>query len=105
MVFQANKELLLGVGRRDFELGSAPVFPVARVEIDLEEWRARNTRSVPLRVLHIFLKKKKTFSRFLLSCSYFRAELRETRGGVSWNGAPWEFRFGENVSKLPLTCT
>lgn len=47
MVFQTNKELLLGVGRRDFELGSAPVFPVARVEKDLEEWRAGNARSVP----------------------------------------------------------
>lgn len=35
---QRNKELLIGVGRRDFELGSAPAFPVVRVEIDLEEW-------------------------------------------------------------------
>lgn len=38
MVFHRNKELLIGVGRRDFELGSAPAFPVVRVEIDLEEW-------------------------------------------------------------------
>lgn len=38
MVFHRNKELLTGVGRRDFELGSAFSFPVVRVEIDLEEW-------------------------------------------------------------------
>ena len=38
VVFQRNKELLIGVGRRDFELGSAPAFPAVRVEIDWEEW-------------------------------------------------------------------
>lgn len=39
MVFQQNKELLIVGMRRDFELGSAPVFPAVRVEID-EEWHA-----------------------------------------------------------------
>ena len=38
MVFQRNKELLREVGRRDFELGSAPSFPAVRVEIVWEEW-------------------------------------------------------------------
>lgn len=38
VVFWRNKELLREVGRRDFELGSDPVFPVERVEIVLEEW-------------------------------------------------------------------
>lgn len=38
MVFWRNKELLREVGKRDFELGSDPAFPVERVEIVLEEW-------------------------------------------------------------------
>lgn len=37
MVFLRNKELLREVGRRDFELGSDPVFPAERVEIVWEE--------------------------------------------------------------------
>lgn len=47
VVFPRNKELLMGVGRRDFELGSAPAFPVVRVEIDLEEWHT-TLQPVPL---------------------------------------------------------
>lgn len=42
-----NKELLIGVGRRDFELGSAPAFPVVRVEIDLGEWRTHSGPASP----------------------------------------------------------
>lgn len=43
VVFHRNKELLIGVGRRDFELGSAPAFPAVRVEIDLEEWHTQRS--------------------------------------------------------------
>lgn len=58
---QRNKELLIGVGRRDFELGSAPAFPVVRVEIDLEEWHT--TLSLSHSELGDTIKKKvfKTF--------------------------------------------
>lgn len=42
-----NKELLIGVGRRDFELGSAPAFPVVRFEIDLGEWRTHSAPHPP----------------------------------------------------------
>lgn len=53
---QRNKELLIGVGRRDFELGSAPAFPVVRVEIDLEEWHT--TLSLSHSELGDTIKKK-----------------------------------------------
>lgn len=66
VVFQRNKELLIGVGRRDFELGSAPAFPAVRVEIDWGRM-AHNAQPVPLRAKRhtIFQKKKKkVFKRF-----------------------------------------
>lgn len=62
MVFQRNKELLIGVGRRDFELGSAPAFPVERLEIDLEEWDTQRSACPTLsEETHNF---KKFFKRF-----------------------------------------
>lgn len=67
MVFQRNKELLIGVGRRDFELGSAPAFPVVRVEIDLEEWHTTLSLSHSELRDTQFQKeggKKKVFKRF-----------------------------------------
>lgn len=58
--FQRNKELLIGVGRRDFELGSAPAFPVVRAEIDLEEWHTTLSLShSELGDTHLPKRKKK----------------------------------------------
>lgn len=67
---QRNKELLIGVGRRDFELGSAPAFPVVRVEIDLEEWHT--TLSLSHSELgDTIKKKKKVFKTFPWSSPLF----------------------------------
>lgn len=63
--FQQNKELLIGVGRRDFELGSAPVFPVVRVEIDLEEWHTQRSACPILRYSYTISRKKKKKKSFL----------------------------------------
>lgn len=90
MVFLRNKELLIGVGRRDFELGSAPVFPVVRVEIDLEEWHTQRSACPTLSYTQ-FLKKKSFLNVSLAFIIICRRELRQTE--VLCNGMEylWDF--------------
>lgn len=69
----------MGVGRRDFELGSAPVFPVVRVEIDLEEWHTQRSACPTLSYTQFTKKKKKKVSlTFPSPPSLFVGELRQT---------------------------
>lgn len=72
MLFHRNKELLRGVGRRDFELGSAPVFPAERVEIVLEEWYTTSK-------LHGLEQSQAEFPSFIRLPPYY--SLRRTFGG------------------------
>lgn len=67
------------VGRRDFELGSASVFPAVRVEIDLEEWHTQRSACPTLSYTHFFLGGGgKFFKRFSRLHPYFLRELRQT---------------------------
>jgi len=66
VVFWRNKELLREVGRRDFELGSDPVFPVERVEIVLEEWNI-TLKQHGFEVRHIEFPKFYTSSALLFT--------------------------------------
>lgn len=97
MVFLRNKELLIGVGRRDFELGSAPVFPAVRVEIDLEEWHTQRSACPTLSYTQFLKKKKKEEERSFLNVSLAfiiicRRELRQTE--VLCNGMEYLWDFG-----------
>ncbi len=91
VVFWRNKELLREVGRRDFELGSDPVFPVERVEIVLEEWYIRSNSMA----LSWGTQNSQSFIHpppYYLQLKAFGGEERKdkTKCVVRWNGTLWD---------------
>lgn len=62
------------VGRRDFELGSASVFPAVRVEIDLEEWHTQRSACPTLSYTHFFLGGGESFLNVSLAFTLIFSE-------------------------------